>query len=140
MSGELVSRPGIDLVREGIDDRRWNWIVAEDSSRLYRNETACGDLIETAVDNGLRVLCPNDDVDTDEEDWEDALYEAQHHHARSNRYASKRIKRKLNGLWRIGAAIGLLRPGYRRRPTTPATASEPEKGPFYDEVIRNGPR
>jgi hypothetical protein len=68
MSGELVSRPGIDQVRDGIRARRWDLLIVEDSSRLFRHETACGELIETAVDCGLRVLCLNDDVDTAEEE------------------------------------------------------------------------
>jgi hypothetical protein len=91
-------------------------------------------LIEEAVAGGLRVLCLNDDVDTAAEDWEDPLHEAMGRHARSNRYTAKRIKRKLEGLWRIGAAIGLLRPGYRRRSTTAATEYEKAQGPFYDEI------
>src|ERR1700736_5598798 len=50
LSGELVSRPGIDQVRAGIAARRWDLILVEDSGRLFRHETACGELIETAVD------------------------------------------------------------------------------------------
>lgn len=71
MSGELVSRPGINKVREGIAARRWDLIVVEDSSRLFRNETACLELVETAVDQGIRVIAINDGVDTAEEDWDD---------------------------------------------------------------------
>jgi DNA invertase Pin-like site-specific DNA recombinase len=134
LSGELVSRPGIDQVRAGIVARRWDLVIVEDSSRLFRHQTACGELIEEAVDRGIRVLCLNDDVDTAEENWEDPLHDATQHHARSNRYAAKRIKRKQEGLWRMNAAIGLLRPGYKRRPSTPATRNEPEEGPFFDEI------
>jgi DNA invertase Pin-like site-specific DNA recombinase len=100
MSGELLSRPGINQVRAGVLARRWDLILVEDSGRLFRHETAFGELIETAVDNGIRVLCLNDDVDTSEPDWEDPLHEATRHHARSNRYTAKRIRRKLEGLWR----------------------------------------
>jgi DNA invertase Pin-like site-specific DNA recombinase len=134
MSGELVSRPGIDQVRAGITARRWALIVVEDSSRLFRHTTACGELIEEAVDRGIRVLCLNDDVDTAQENWEDPLHDATQHHARTNRYTAKRIKRNLEGLWRINAAIGLLRPGYLRRPSTPATQHESEQGPFFNEI------
>src|SRR5262249_2582277 len=132
MSGELVSRPGINRVRTGVISRQWDLILVEDSSRLFRHETACGELIETAVDNGIRVLAINDNVDTGTEgDWEEPLHEAMRHHARSNRFTAMRIKRKLDGLWRIGAAIGLLRPGYKRRPTRPATEHQAEEGPFF---------
>lgn len=118
----------------GPASRRWDLILVEDSGRLFRHETACGELIETAVDNGIRVLCLNDDVDTAEEDWEDPLHEAMRHHARANRFTSKRLKRRFDSLWRQGAAVGQLRTGYRRKPTRPATAHEPEAGPFFDEI------
>ena len=140
MSGELVFRPGIDQVRAGVAARRWDLILVEDSGRLFRHETACGELIETAVDNGIRVLAINDDVDTAEEDWEDPLHEAMRHHARSNRYTAKRIKRKLEGLWRrgrpsdcCGLATGADRPG-------PQPNISPRKGRSLTKSIRPGPR
>lgn len=133
MSGELVSRPGIDQVRERVCARWPDLLLCEDSSRLYRHETACGELIETAVDLNVRVIAINDHMDTADEDWDDRLHEAARHHARANKYTARRIKRKLEGLWRTGAAIGLLRPGYTRRPSVPATAEGPAQGPFFDE-------
>ena len=114
--------------------RKWNLIVVEDSGRLFRHETACGQLIESAFDNGIRVIAINDDVDTADEDWEDPLHQAMRHHAKANRYTSKRIKRAHDGLFRSGAAIGLLKPGYLRKPSHPATQHEPEQGPFFDEL------
>lgn len=134
ISGELVSRPGIDQVKEGIRTRRWDLLLVEDSGRFFRHETACGEMIEKAVDQGIRVIAINDDVDTAEEDWEDPLHEAMRHHARTNRYTAKRIKRKLDALWRQGAAIGQLRPGYRRKATNPDAEERKKKGPFFDEV------
>jgi DNA invertase Pin-like site-specific DNA recombinase len=133
-SGELVSRPGIDQVKDGIRTRRWDLLLVEDSSRLFRHETACGDLIEKAVDQGIRVIAINDDVDTAEEDWEDPLHESTRHHARTNRYTAKRIKRKLMALWGMGAAVGHLRPGYLRKATNPDAEERRKKGPFFDEV------
>jgi hypothetical protein len=134
MSGELVNRPGINEARRRIDARWPDLYLSEDCGRLFRHETACGEHLETAVDLGIRYIGINDDVDTAEEDWDDRLREAMRHHARSNKYTAKRIKRKLEGLWRLGAAIGLLRPGYRRKPSVPASDHEPEKGPFFDEI------
>lgn len=134
MSGELVFRPGINNVREGIAARRWHLIVVEDSSRLFRNENACGELVDTAVDHGIRVIAINDDVDTAEEDWDDRLHEAARHHARTNKYTAKRIKRKLEALWRMGAAIGMLHSGYRRKATNPDAENPKKRGPFFDEV------
>ncbi len=67
MSGELRHRPGIDQIWKGIEVPKWDLLVCEDAGRLFRNDSACIELIETAFDNGMRVICFNDDVDTDEE-------------------------------------------------------------------------
>ena len=55
-------------------------------------------------------------------------------HARSNFYTRQRIERAHDGLWARGAAVGNTVIGYKRRPTVPATETEPAKGPFYDEI------
>lgn len=130
LSGELQSRPGIDKVREGIRNRRWDLITVEDSSRLYRGIQWCLPLVGLAVDMGIRVICINDGVDTANEDWEQRLIDAQSHHGKDNYYTRFRIKRAHDGLWRMGAAIGLLRPGYRRYRQNPNIP----KSPKFDEI------
>ena len=134
MSGELVNRPGIDRVRVGIKKRSWDLILAEDSSRLFRNPPACCQLVGDAVDQGIRVLLPGDEIDTEEEGWMEDLIDAQMHHTRSNSITRKRVKRSMEELWESGAAVCHLRPGYLRRPTHPATERKPAEGPFFDEI------
>ena len=85
ISGKRIFRPGIDQVRDGLKARLWDLILIEDSSRLFRDVAACLDLVRIAVDAGIRVVAINDEVDTDdEENWEDRLYDAARHHARTN--------------------------------------------------------
>ncbi|SFH92001.1 recombinase family protein [Planctomicrobium piriforme] len=134
ISGEIRSRTGIDEVWRGIEENRWNLILCEDASRLYRNENWCMDLVGLAVDQRIRVIAINDYVDTTDDDWESRLHQAMQVHGLTNRYTSLRIKRRHSGLWEMGAAMCALRPGYQRRPTTPATTTDPAKGPFYDEI------
>ncbi|MBU6308878.1 MAG: recombinase family protein [Planctomycetes bacterium] len=134
VSGEIADRPGINQVWAGIEAKRWDVIIAEESSRLYRHHTKAGELFESAVDAGVRVICPSDYIDTADDDWPDRLNMCQMQHARSNFYTRQRIRRAHDGLWARGAAIGGTRIGYKRRPTVPATATEPAKGPFYDEI------
>lgn len=86
------------------------------------------------MDLNICAIAVNDDMDTAEDDWDERLHEAARHHARSNKYTSRRIKRKLEGLWRQGAAIGLLRPGYQRKPSILATPDEPAQGPYFDHL------
>ena len=134
ISGEIADRPGINQVWAGIEAKRWDLILAEESSRLYRHHTKAGELFESAVDAGIRVICPSDYIDTADEDWPDRLNMCQMQHSRSNYYARNRIRRALDGLWARGAAVGNTVIGYKRRPTVPATTTEPAKGPFYDEI------
>jgi site-specific DNA recombinase len=134
VSGEIADRPGINQVWAGIESKRWDLIIAEESSRLYRHHTKAGELFESAVDAGVRVICPSDYIDTADDDWPDRLHMCQMQHARSNFYTRKRIERALDGLWARGAAVGNTVIGYKRRCTVPATKTEPAKGPFYDEI------
>jgi len=84
VSGEIADRPGINQVWAGIEAKRWDVIVAEESSRLYRHHTKAGELFESAVDAGVRVICPSDYIDTLDDDWPDRLHMCQMQHARSN--------------------------------------------------------
>ncbi|QDT44030.1 Recombinase [Gimesia alba] len=130
ISGEIHSRPGIDQVRQGIWKRNWDLIISEDSSRLFRGISPCMDLVGAAVDNDIRVICINDRVDTANDDWQQRLEEAQRHHGQDNYYTRFRIKRALNGLWDMGAAIGPIRAGYERYQKNP----EQHKAPKFDRV------
>jgi hypothetical protein len=134
VSGEIADRPGINQVWAGIESKRWQVIIAEESSRLYRHHTKAGELFESAVDADVRVICPSDYIDTADDDWPDRLHMCQMQHARSNFYTRKRIERAHDGLWARGAAVGNTVIGYKRRPTVPATETEPAKGPFYDVI------
>lgn len=71
-----------------------------------------------------------DFIDTANEDWQQWLGEAQRHHGQANYYTRFRIKRSHDGLWRMGAAIGPLRPGYRRYKQNP----DSPKSPKFDEI------
>ena len=133
ISGERMSRPGINEVWAGIAAGRWDLIIAEESSRLYRHMTFAGQLFNTAVYAGIRILCPTDYIDTADDDWPERLNSSQSSHSRANYYNRTRIKRAHQGLWDRGAAIGSLKVGYRRRPSKPATESAPAEGPYYDE-------
>lgn len=130
ISGEIVSRPGIDQVLQGIANRKWDLIICEDSSRLYRGITPCMNLFGPAVDSGIRLICINDKVDTANDDWTQRLEEAQRHHGQDNFYTRFRIKRTHDGRWAIGAAMGSLHPGYERYLSNP----QDHKDPKYDRI------
>lgn len=81
------------------------------TSGLYRHHTKAGELFESAVDAGVRVICPSDYIDTADDDWPDRLNMCQMQHARSNFYTRQRIERAHDGLWARGAAVGQGRGG-----------------------------
>lgn len=134
ISGEVLDRPGMNRIWPGLESRQWDLIVCEDSSRLFRMPTKCLELVETAVDRRIRVICINDDVDTNEEDWQAKLVAALQEHAGANRRTRQRIARKALALWRMGAAVAALRPGYRRVSKFAASLGEPARGPHFDEL------
>jgi hypothetical protein len=129
LSGELRSRPGIDKVWAGIRERRWHLIVSEDSSRPYRDDVFCVELVRLAVDNGIRVLFINDYIDTAEPDWESRLKECAKHHASRNVYTSYQVKRAHDELWAMGAAICAVKTGYRR-----VRSDDDADAPGFDEI------
>jgi DNA invertase Pin-like site-specific DNA recombinase len=134
ISGELLKRPGIDRVWVGIEARRWDVLIAEETSRLYRNMGFAFNLFGAAIDAGIRVICPTDMIDTADEDWPDRLMMSQSQHSRANFFTRYRIKRSIEGLWARGAALGGVKLGYRRRASRPATANSPAGGPYFDEI------
>jgi len=134
ISGEVLSRPGMNRVKAGLKQRKWDLLIAEDASRLYRDETFGMELVNLAVDHDVRVICINDDVDTEDDNWRDELLEALREHRRANKFTRKRIKRAIIALWEAGAAVCILRPGYIRTPTVQEAMGEPAKGPFFDSI------
>ncbi|MCY2990749.1 MAG: recombinase family protein [Planctomycetota bacterium] len=131
ISGELRERPGIDAVWAGVRERRWDVIIAEDSSRPYRDDVWCVELVRLAVDNGIRVLFIGDYIDTNDPDWEPRLKDCSRHHALSNKNTSDRVKRAHEELFAVGAAIGLVKSGYRR---ISSAEEDDEDAPKFDEV------
>ena len=73
ISGEIFDRPGINQVWAGIKERRWDVIQAEESSRLYRHMTFASQFFDSAVDAGIRVICPTDFIETADEDLSERL-------------------------------------------------------------------
>ena len=134
MSGELHSRPGIDEAKQGIEERRWDLIVCEDSSRLYRVVNYCLDFVARVVDADVRLICLNDDVDTAEADWNDRLQDAASQHQRANTTTRKRIARAIDARWDLGAAVGPLRPGMIRKRKSTSASSFDDDGLAFDEA------
>lgn len=136
ITGERISRPGINEAGELLWSRWAHLLVSEDSGRIYRNEPAAFDFFGRTVDSGARIIAINDRIDTHSEDWPDRLHDAQREHGQSNHYLRRRILRTHLGLWEMGALVGGLRSGYRYRmdETAANSRAEDDDGPKFAEV------
>ena len=110
--GERLDRPELTEVEDLIRGRTLDVLVCEDIGRLVRGTEAvklCG----IAVDHGVRVIAPNDCIDTAEDTWEEDVISACRDHVGHNAHTSKRIKHKLmNRFKKFGGATARPIYGY----------------------------
>lgn len=99
--GERLDRPELARIEEMIRSRELDFLVCEDIGRLVRG-TEASRLCGLAVDHGVRVIAPNDCVDTAEESWEEDVISACRDHVGHNAHTSKRLKHKLMNRFRQG--------------------------------------
>lgn len=59
ISGEIADRPGINQVWAGMRDHRWDVILAEESSRLYRHMTFASQFFKRELRTGRSKLVWN---------------------------------------------------------------------------------
>ena len=112
LSGELISRPGIDGLRKQIRERRVDLIITEDVSRLFRDRSEPHKFAGLCVDNGVRLIASHDRVDTNQVEWEDAIHRAAERHAVHNDDSAHRIHRAYDARWEAGHAVAAAPPGY----------------------------
>lgn len=110
--GERLDRPELLDIEERLEANEFDLMIFEDIGRLVRGaaaHTMCG----TAVDNGTRVISPNDDFDTNDADWESKVMDAGKEHMKHNEHTSRRIKqKKMNRFKKYGAATPCPIAGY----------------------------
>ena len=91
--GERLDRPELLEIENWLRSRELDFLIVEDLGRIVRGAEAhrlCG----IAVDHGTRVLSVNDDIDTNQPDWEARSMEACKEHMKHNEHTSRRIKQK----------------------------------------------
>jgi site-specific DNA recombinase len=102
--GERLDRPELGEIAALLRSRRLDLLVLEDIGRLIRGADAVR-LFGIAVDHGVRVIAPNDCIDTAEDSWEEDVIAACRDHVGHNAHTSKRLKHKLmNRFKRHGGA------------------------------------
>lgn len=110
--GERLDRPELAEIEALIRSRKLDLLVVEDLGRIVRGTEAvrlCG----IAVDAGVRVIAPNDGIDTADPNWEEDVISACRDHVGHNTHTSKRLKQKMmNRFRKMGASMARTIFGY----------------------------
>jgi hypothetical protein len=133
--GERLDRPELAEIEALLRTRDLDLLVVEDIGRMVRG-TEAARLCGIAVDHGVRVLAPNDCIDTAEDSWEEDVISACRDHVGHNAHTSKRLKHKLmNRFVNLGAATALPIFGYIK-PAGARTYDDWQKDPTATPIYR----
>lgn len=121
--GERLDRPELAEIERVFRRGELDVFVWEDLGRLVRGVEAVR-LLGIAVDHGIRVIVPNDNIDTANDTWEADAIKACADHVAHQEHTSRRIKhKKRNRFIKFGGATGVPIAGY----------IVPEKAKSYDD-------
>jgi site-specific DNA recombinase len=114
--GEQLDRPELAQIEEMLRTGEVDVLFAEDIGRIARG-TVAYDLCGIAYDYETRVIAPHDNIDTANENWEEAFISACRDHVGHNAHTSRRIKQKLmNRFTKLGGSTPCEIFGYVRPP------------------------
>ena len=137
--GERLDRPELAEVEALLRSRTVDLLICEDLGRLVRGTEAAW-LLGIAVDHGVRVVAPNDFIDTNDPTWEEDVISACRDHVGHNSHTSKRLKFKLmNRFEKFGGAMARPIYGYivsADAKTYDDWTVDPAAIPIYHEIFR----
>lgn len=138
-NGELLKRPELAQIEAEFREGYLDVFVIEDLGRLVRGTEAVR-LLGVAVDHGIRVIVPNDNLDTARDTWEADAIKACADHVAHNAHTSRRIKHKLrNRFVKFGGPMALPIAGYIV-PAGVKTYDGWQKDPAADSWVQDGAR
>ena len=137
--GESLDRPELPEIEAEYRSRKYDFFVYDDLSRLIRGGEAAR-LLGVGVDNGTRMLCIQDGIDTIDSTWEEDALNACSENVAHNERTSRRIKQKLRNRFKKGTGA-TARPiaGYIV-PADAKTYKEWRKDESVTHVIKEGKR
>lgn len=125
--GEQLDRPELAQIEAEFRKGYLDVFVWEDLGRLVRGVEAVR-LLGIAVDHGIRVIVPNDNIDTANESWEPDAIKACADHVAHQQHTSRRLKHKLkNRFVKFGGAMARPTAGY----------IVPEGAKTYDDWLKD---
>lgn len=113
-SGMRTDRQSIIEAEELIATGTWDLVIAEDLSRFYRNPRHQYAFVQDAVDNGTRVICIGDNLDTADDNWEVNMGAASLRHGLYIPDTRRRVRRTATDSFHKGGMVAKIRFGYRK--------------------------
>lgn len=113
-SGMVLDRASILEAQALIESGRWDVVLAEDLSRIYRNPRFQWAFIHECVDNATRLICIADNLDTAEENWETMSHLAAIRHGFFVPDTRRRVRRTATHSFHNGGMTQSVRFGYAK--------------------------
>ena len=113
-SGMLTDRATIREAEELVASGKVDLMIAEDLARIYRNPRHQYRFVQDCVDQGTRVICVGDNLDTSDENWEITMGAAALRHGLHIPDTRRRVRRTATHSFHKGGMVQKVRYGYRR--------------------------
>jgi DNA invertase Pin-like site-specific DNA recombinase len=113
-SGMLTDRTTIREAEELVTGGEIDLMIAEDLARFYRNPRHQYRFVQDCVDQGTRVICVGDNLDTADENWEVTMGAAALRHGLHIPDTRRRVRRTATHSFHRGGMVQKVRYGYRR--------------------------
>lgn len=114
ISGMQPERDTMTELWELVDSGLWDLIIAEDLSRAFRNPALQLKFVQDCFDQGIRVICFADNLDTADENWETAALIAAVRHGLSIPDTRRRIRRTATGSFANGGMVIKIKAFYAK--------------------------
>lgn len=126
-SGMLTERATILEATDEIATGRWDLVIMEDLSKVYRNPRWQYAFVQDAIDAETRVILIGDNIDTADDNWEVAMGTATLRHGLHIPDTRRRVRRTADYSFQGGGMVQKHRFGYRK--LTKEQAQSGEFGP-----------
>ena len=113
-SGMLTDRATIREAEDLVASGKVDLMIAEDLARIYRNPRHQYCFVQDCVDQGTRVICVGDNLDTADENWEVTMGAAALRHGLHIPDTRRRVRRTATHCFHKGGMVQKIRYGYRR--------------------------
>ena len=123
-SGMLTDRVTIREAEDLVASGKVDLMIAEDLARIYRNPRHQYSFVQDCVDQGTRVICVGDNLDTADENWEITMGAAALRHGLHIPDTRRRVRRTATHSFHKGGMVQKIRYGYRRLSADEAASAQ----------------